>query len=161
MLKMVYYAQNDGSQGPDVTLTGDPGTDNTTLTSAGYLGGKIVALKVSAVAARGTVIVPCDTSTLVPYGFLMNGPGEFAGAIGPSGSGKISVVRAMPTFLVDSQAYLLTDTFVIGSFLYCGSGANAGLFTAEVPTAGNKNPVGICTAIPSATFPWLGVAALI
>ena len=58
MLKLVYYGQNDGHWGPDVTLTGDPGTDNVTLLNAGYLGGKVVSLVASATASRGVVAVP-------------------------------------------------------------------------------------------------------
>ena len=163
MLKLVYYGQNDGAHGPDVALTGDPGTDNVTLLNAGYLGGKVVALATSATVARGNVVIPCDTGSMVPYGFLMNGPGEFAGAIGPSGSGKISVVRAMPTILVDAQAYALTPTapYAVGAPLYCGTGATIGLVTSDKPGTGFANPIGVCMAIPTATFPWLGVAALI
>ena len=161
MLKVVYFGQNDGLQGPDVKLTGDPGTDNTTLLTAGYLGGKVVAIKLSATAGRGNVVVPCDAATMVPYGFLLNGPGEFAGAIGPSGSGKISIVRAFPNILIDTQAYLTTDTFVEGAPVYCGSGANAGLVTAEVPAAGFKAAIGTVQLVPTASSPWLGIASLL
>jgi hypothetical protein len=159
MLKMVYYAQNDGQFGPDVTLVGDPGVDNTTLLNAGYLGGVIVAIKLSATAGRGNVVVPCDGATLVPYGNLINGPGEFAGAIGPSGSGKISVVRAWPEFLVDTQAYDTTATFTVGTPVYCGQGAKAGLFVATQPGSGYTEAVGLCTLVPTASYPWLGVAS--
>ena len=157
MLKLVYYGQNDGHWGPDVTLTGDPGTDNVTLLNAGYLGGKVVSLVASATASRGVVAVPCDAAAFHPFGFLMNGPGEFAGAIGPSGSGKISIVRAMPVILVDSQAYDALGTYVIGGPVYCGTGAKVGLVTSV-----STGPIiGTVTAIPTATFPWLGIAALI
>jgi hypothetical protein len=163
MLKLVLYGQNDGAHGPDVALIGDPGTDNTTLLNAGYLGGKIAALKTSATAGRGTVLVPCDAATMTPFGFLMNGPGEFSGAIGPSGSGKISVTRALPEILVDSQAFLASDTFVVGAPVYCGSGANAGLLTAEKPVAAGAfaAPVGTVISIPSTDLPYLGVASLL
>ena len=44
-LKLTYYGQNDSVNcTPAVFLTGDPGTDQQTLTSAGYLGGVIVAI---------------------------------------------------------------------------------------------------------------------
>src|ERR1700677_2846859 len=100
-LKLIYYGQNDGSTTPNVTLTGDPGTDQPVLTAAGYLGGVIMALGTSSTityGANSVVIVPCDASQAgtysglatgntgsVPYGTLINGPGEFSGAIGPSG----------------------------------------------------------------------------
>src|SRR5271157_1964931 len=114
-LKLTYYGQNDSVNcTPAVFLTGDPGTDQQTLTSAGYLGGVIVAIIPSTATltaplafqpsyepAFGSIgnIVPCDASqaanaygitsaTLggcVPFATLLNGPGEFAGAIGPSG----------------------------------------------------------------------------
>ena len=88
------------------------GSDQQTLTSAGYLGGVIVALIDSAATltapiayqsayepAFGSIgnIVPCDTGAgsygaegNVPFATLLNGSGEFAGAIGPSGSTKSS-----------------------------------------------------------------------
>ena len=44
-LKLTYYGQNDSvNVTPAVALTGDPGTDQQTLTAALYLGGVIVAL---------------------------------------------------------------------------------------------------------------------
>ena len=77
-LKLTYYGQNDSVNcTPAVFLTGDPGTDQQTLTSAGYLGGVIVALIDSAATltaplafqssyepAFGSIgnIVPCDTN---------------------------------------------------------------------------------------------------
>ncbi len=168
-LTQMYYGQPDGSTVPDVTLTGNPGTDQITLTSAGYLGGRVMALKTSATAGRGTVIVPCDAATLVPFGFLINGPGEFAGSIGPSGSGKAPIVRALPQFRVDSQAYVAAPVapYVAGKPLYCGTAATAGMITADAPnatqiTAGAyADPIGICTAVPTAQTPWLGVASLL
>jgi hypothetical protein len=148
---------------PDVTLTGNPGTDQITLTSAGYLGGRIMALKNSSTAGRGTVIVPCDAATMTPYGTLINGPGEFAGSIGPSGSGKAPVVRALPLFKVDAQAYVASPTaaYTVGKPLYCGTGASAGLWTADVPGSGYEAAIGTCTQVPTALNPWLGVASLL
>lgn len=166
MLKFINYGQNDGNFGPDVALTGDPGTDNTTLLNAGYLGGKVVSLKTSATTGRGTVLVPTDSvAGNTPYGFLINGPGEFAGAIGPSGSGKIGVTRALPEILVDSQAYVASPTapYTVGAPLYVSTGANAGKVTADLPTGTGAytKPIGICTHLPSASNPWLGIASLL
>jgi hypothetical protein len=125
-------------------------------------------------------IVPCDadgasnrygfTSGQVPFGTLLNGPGEFSGAIGPSGSKKAPVVRALFQGMVDYQGYDANATFVLGNYLYCGGNAhsNVGLYTdnthAGTPASANgttKIPVGICTHTPSTTEPWLGVASLI
>ena len=166
-IKLKYYGQNDGSTVPDVALVGDPGTDQLTLTNAGYLGGRIVALKNSATAGRGLVIVPCDASVAgeIPYGVLLNGPGEFAGAIGPSGSGKAPVVRALFQGYVDSQAFVANPTapYTLGGYLYCGVGASAGLYTADKPVGANAYtaPVAICTQLPTGSTPQLGVASLI
>lgn len=167
MLKLILYGQNDGNFGPDVNLIGDPGTDNTTLLNAGYLGGKVVALKTSATAGRGNVVFPCDADAgNVPFGFLLNGPGEFAGAIGPSGSKKIGVVRAFPEILVDSQAYDTStgSTFTVGLPVYCGGGAKAGKVVSYASTAGTgayTKAIGTVTNVPSASFPWLGIASLL
>jgi hypothetical protein len=122
-----------------------------------------MALKLSATAGRGTVIVPCDPTSLNPYGVLLNGPGEFAGAIGPSGSGKAPVVRALFQGYVDTQAYVASPTapYTLGGYLYCGTGANAGLYTADIPATGNKNPVAICTQLPTGSTPQLGVSSLL
>lgn len=160
-LKQKYYAQQDGSTAPDVALTGNPGTDQITLTNAGYLGGVIMALYLSATSGRGVVVGPCDAASMVPFGFLINGPGEFAGSIGPSGSGKAPILRGMPQFFVDSQAYLTTDTFVAGAAVYCGSGSNKGLFRSVAATGGGAYTaaIGICTQVPTAQNPWLGVAS--
>jgi hypothetical protein len=167
MLKLTYYGQNDALEHtqPDVALTGDPGTDQPVLSAAGYLGGRIMAIKTSAVAGRGVVNVPCDADTMVPFAVLLNGPGEFAGAIGPSGSKRAPMVRALPQFTVDSQAYDDAATFVVGAYVYCGgtTHTNIGLWT-DVGHAGHLEgltPSGICTHIPTASEPWLGVASLL
>jgi hypothetical protein len=167
MLTSKYYGQQDGSTVPDVVLTGNPGTDQITLTNAGYLGGRVMALKLSATAGRGTVVVPCDTSVVgqIPFGYLLNGPGEFAGSIGPSGSGKAPITRAFGQFFVDSQAYNPTPTlaYAVGAYLYCGEGGTAGLITSDVPTGSGAHtaPIAVCTQVPSASVPYLGVASLI
>lgn len=194
-LKLTYYGQNDSVNAtPAVLLTGDPGTDQQTLTSAGYLGGVIVALTSTLTGytgntgivaqlsiqstnepAFGTIgnIVPCDRSSSTagnkPFATLLNGPGEFAGAIGPSGSRKAPVVRALWQGNVDNQGYGGTTTnFLIGQYVYCGgSGATAantaGKYVAFADSQGGADtiPVGICTHVPTTTEPWLGVASLI
>jgi hypothetical protein len=165
MLTLLYIGQHDSQQAPDVTLVGDPGTDQATLTNAGYLGGKIMALKTSATAGRGPVAVPCDAATEVPYGALLNGPGEFAGSIGPSGSGKVPIARAFWGGFVDTQAFDPTPTaaYAVGAYLYCGTGSKAGLYTADKPANGDVGiaPVGTCTHLPTGTYPTLGVASLL
>ncbi len=167
-LKLTYYGQNDGSTVPDVALTGDPGTDQALLTAAGYLGGRIMALSGSPAHATNTetVIVPCDSYTMLPYATLLNGPGEFSGAIGPSGSRKAPVVRALWQGIVDSEAFDANHDsyYTVGAYLYCGTGALAGYYVsgADDTTLGyGANPVGICTHKPSVTEPWLGVASLL
>src|SRR5271163_4447974 len=192
-LKLTYYGQNDSVNcTPAVFLTGDPGTDQQTLTSAGYLGGVIVAIIDSAATltaplafqssyepAFGSIgnIVPCATTGTpygsngglvegsVPFATLLNGPGEFAGAIGPSGSRKAPVVRALWQGNVDYQGYDSAATFLIGQYVYCGGTGftNIGLYTSStrIGTGGAVTAVGICTHVPSANEPWLGVASLL
>ncbi len=164
-LKLIYYGQNDGSTVPDVALTGDPGTDQAALTAAGYLGGRIMAIAVP-VHAQNTLscIVPCSSATMVPYATLLNGPGEFSGAIGPSGSRKAPVVRAMWQGIVDAEAFdgSSDGAFVLGTYLYCGTGSKAGLYVAASAGATYGTvPVGICTHVPTTSEPWLGVASLL
>lgn len=166
MLKLIYMGQNDSFNcTPDVVLVGDPGTDQPVLAAAGYKGGKIVALKNPGVNIVAQVIVPCDADTLVPFGTLLNGPGEFAGAIGPSGSKKAPIVRALWQGTVDAEGYDASATFVEGAYVYCGgtTSTNIGLYTDNTrkgTKAGNP-AIGICTHVPSASEPWLGVASLL
>lgn len=190
-LKLTYYGQNDSvNASPAVSLVGDPGTDQQTLTTAGYLGGVIVALLDSATLASyapnagyafqsanepafGSIgnIVPCDrksTSTAgnIPFATLINGPGEFSGAIGPSGSKKAPVVRGLWQGNVDSQAYAGTITnFKVGQYLYCGgsTASRQGKYVALTDSEGGTDTivVGICTHVPTAAEPWLGVASLL
>ena len=186
-LKLTYYGQNDSVNcTPAVFLTGDPGTDQQTLTSAGYLGGVIVAIIDSTATlaaplafqpsyepAFGSIgnIVPCDTGGAayggsegnVPFATLINGPGEFAGAIGPSGSRKAPVVRALWQGNVDFQGYDSAATFLLGQYVYCGTSttyANTGKYTDSTHRVTGA-AVGICTHVPSASEPWLGVASLL
>jgi hypothetical protein len=211
-LKLIYYGQNDSFNcTPDLVLTGDPGTDQQTLISAGYLGGRIMALSGSPhnVTNVSSVIVPCDvdstagstetatagivgpgpynpndnyyTSTAtttvaagnIPFGTLLNGPGEFSGAIGPAGSKKAPIIRALWQGNVNQEAYDTNSSalaaYTVGAYLYCGGnssphGANVGLYTSSgnySTTAGNRIIVGICTHVPTTQEPWLGVASLI
>jgi len=177
-LKLTYYGQNDSVNcTPAVSLSGDPGTDQQTLATAGYFGGIIVALVPSGYSsglytyqatnqpAFGVIgnIVPCAGGSQVPFATLLNNGGEFAGAIGPSGSKKAPVVRAMWQGMVDFQAYeaisAVTTPYAVGNYLYCASAAaGAGLYTSDMDSA---LAVGICTHAPSATEPWLGVASLL
>jgi hypothetical protein len=186
-LKLTYYGQNDSVNcTPAVYLTGDPGTDQQTLTAAGYLGGVIVGIIDSAATltaplafqssyepAFGSIgnIVPCDTLSAgnygtnegnVPFATLLNGPGEFAGAIGPSGSRKAPVVRALWQGNVDFQGYDANGVFALGQYLYCGDHAhtNVGLYTDATHRSAGVT-VGICTHVPSAIEPWLGIASLL
>lgn len=179
-LKVLYYGQNVGNTVPDVVLTGNPATDQPALASAGYLGGKIMAIKSSVnVLPLGTpVIVPCDSSVTKPFATLINDPGEFSGSIGPSGSGKAPVVRALWFGFVDAVAFDTTDTYTLGGYLFCGDTAhsNVGKYVATKVTS-TTIPVGICTSLPGAasffgpgTQPqytgggvnnWLGVASLL
>jgi len=189
-LKLTYYGQNDSVNcTPAVFLTGDPGTDQQTLTSAGYLGGVIVAIIDSAATltaplafqssyepAFGSIgnIVPCATTGTpygsngglvegsVPFATLLNGPGEFAGAIGPSGSRKAPVVRALWQGNVDYQGYDANGLFKIGQYVFCGDNGhtNVGLYTDSTHSH-STTQIGLCTHVPSAVEPWLGVASLI
>jgi hypothetical protein len=185
-LKLTYYGQNDSVNcTPAVYLTGDPGTDQQTLTSAGYLGGVIVAMIDSSAAltaplafqsayepAFGSIgnIVPCDTHASsyganegnIPFATLLNGPGEFSGSIGPSGSRKAPVVRALWQGNVDFQGYDANGAFKIGQYVFCGGSTNTniGKYTDSTHTT-STTPVGICTHVPSALEPWLGIASLL
>ena len=172
-LELQYYGQNDGTTVPAITMTGDPGVDNAALTSAGYLSGRIMSIVNGSVATAqtGLVIHPLDGASAlvgpgseVPYGTLLLGAGQFSSSITPSGSGRTPIVRAFAKFNVPAGAYVSADTFVVGQYLYCGSGVNAGQYTAEPAAAGlaGSVPVRICTHIPTqASEPWLGVASLL
>ncbi len=193
-LKLTYLGQNDSVNcTPAVPLTGDPGTDQQTLAAGNYVGGIIVALTstVASYTGNGSAyaiqptnqpafgaignIVPCDrksTNGNTPFATLLNNGGEFAGAIGPSGSKKAPVVRAMWQGMVDNQVYggMITD-FAVGAFVYCGydttSGKyvpSTGAYTTDI-SGGNEVlgavRVGICTHVPTSSEPWLGVASLL
>ena len=207
-LKLTYYGQNDSINcTPDVNLTGDPGTDQQTLISAGYLGGRIMALSGYPHNASGveSVIVPCDadqtgspdstetahayevgpgpynpndnyyassaTTTVaaagVPFAVLLNGPGEFSGAIGPAGSKKAPVIRALFQGNLNAESYDANATsgnaFLVGEYVYCGGNvhSNVGLYTSANLKGANSPAVGICTHVPTASEPWLGVASLL
>jgi len=166
-LEFEYYGQNDGTTAPDVALTGDPATDQATLKAAGYYGGKIMALITSATAGRGVVVTPCNGATQQPYGTLINGAGNYAESIGPSGSRKTPVVRAFPKFKLSNEGinnlvYETTPTtaYTVGGLLYSGDGTTAALGTWTSDKVSGAVVAGICTHIPTATEPWLGVAQL-
>lgn len=192
-LKLHYYGQNDAVNcTPAVALYGDPGTDQQALLAAGYKGGVLVALTDTLTGytgpgtgyaitsanepAFGAIgnIVPADvdgTAGNIPFATLLNGPGEFAGAIGPSGSKKAPVVRAMWQGNVDADGFDAAcaangaHPAKVGQYLYCGGNTNSnqGKYTsfAGTSTAGQKIPVGICTHVPTTSEPWLGVASLL
>ena len=159
-MDLIYYGQNVGFTVPDVALTGDPAKDQPACIVAGYIGGRIMALKNSATAGRGAVIVPCDGSAALPFGTLLNGPGEYATSIGVSGSKKAPVVRAMPTFNVNAESFVAAPTtaYAVGSPLYAGVGADAGKWTADKPASGVAAVCGICFHVPTVAEPYLGVA---
>jgi len=179
-LKLLYYGQNVGTTVPDVILSGNPALDQPALAAAGYLGGRIMRVAASAVVPGGIpVVVPCDcdSASNIPFGTLINDPGEFSGSLGPSGSGKTPCVRALWYGLVDSVAFDTTDSYTLGGPLYCGGTTHStvGKYTAS----GHKGTattqvVGICTSLPGAasfygpgsyqyggTNNWLGVASLL
>jgi len=174
--KVFYYGQNVGNTVPDVILTGNPALDQPALAAAGYLGGTIMALAPSThvLPIGSPVIVPCDGASAIPFGTLLNDPGEFSGSIGPSGSGKAPVVRALWYGAVDSVAFDTADAgYAIGGLLYCGTGPGyVGKYTAT--THKGTAIVGICTSKPGAASfygpgsyqyggvnNWLGVASTI
>jgi hypothetical protein len=183
-VKVFYYGQNVGNTVPDVILTGNPALDQPALATAGYLGGRIMAIAASANLPGGVpVIVPCNTDILsIPFGTLLNDPGEFSGSIGPSGSGKAPVVRALWFGAVDSVAFDTTDTYALGGQLFCGGAGHSttGKYIATVASHGGSNAtakavvVGLCTSLPGAANfygpgsyqyggvnNWLGVASLL
>ena len=159
-LKLTYYGQNDSVNcTPAVFLTGDPGTDQQTLTSAGYLGGVIVAI----IDSAATLTAYGAAEGNIPFATLLNGPGEFSGSIGPSGSRKAPVVRALWQGNVDFQGYDALATFHLGQYVYAGGtvNTNIGKYTSLARKGAAVATVGICTHVPSATEPWLGVASLL
>jgi hypothetical protein len=178
--KVFYYGQNVGNTVPDVVLTGNPALDQPALKSAGYLGGRIMAIAASInLPGSVPVIVPAIGDSAggnIPFGTLLNDPGEFSGSIGPSGSGKAPVVRALWYGAVDSVAFDTTDSYTLGGYLYCGgaSGSRQGLYTGVGHAGTAAIKVGICTSLPGAASfygpgsyqyggvnNWLGVASLL
>jgi hypothetical protein len=165
----MYYGQNDGTTVPDLVMTGDPGVDNAALTANGYLSGSIMSIKNGSTSTTqtGLVVHPLDgaSTTEVPYGTLLLGAGQFSSSITPSGSGRTPVVRAFAKFNVPAGAFVSTDTFVVGQYLYTAAGANKGQYTVlktGATGAAGLIPVGICTHIPTQSQePWLGVASLL
>ena len=176
-LKLTYMGQNDSVNcTPNVILTGDPGTDQQTLAAAGFNGGVIVALIPPSAGvytnqpAFGTIgaIYPCDADNAqdgahasYPFATLLNNGGEFSGSIGPSGSKRAPVVRAMWQGMVDYQGYDANATFLLGQPLYCGGAThtNIGLYTSSARKGTGSSIVGYCTHVPQGTEVWLGIAS--
>lgn len=166
-LKFRYPGQQVGDVAPDVAITHDPALDRVALRAAGYAAGKIMTLKKSATAGRGAVIVPMNgaaASGNLAYGTLINGCGNEAESIGPSGSGKMPVVRAMPIFDLTNDPIedpcfeaTPTTTYDIGLPLYCGDGTTAPLGAWTTDKATGAEILGIVHHIPTAAEPWLGV----
>lgn len=166
-MEFEYYGQNDGTTAPDVALSGDPAVDQPVLKAAGYYGGKIMSIKTSATAGRGVVVVPCNGASELPYGVLINGAGNYAESIGPSGSKKTPVVRAFAKIKLSNEGttnlvYETTPTiaYAVGLPLYAGDGTTAALGTWTTDKAVGALTAGICTHIPTGAEPWLGVAML-
>ena len=162
-LELEYYGQNDGTTIPDLTLTGDPGVDNAALTAAGYNSGALVSVKAGTTNnANGVVVNPFigNSTTEVPYGFLLLGAGQFSSSITPSGSGKTPVVRAFPKFKLPSSQVDAAGTAGLGKYIY-GSAVTAGKVSFAPGTNNGLTPVGIATHLPTAAEPWLGVASLL
>jgi hypothetical protein len=167
-LQYRYQGQAVGDTKPDVNLTGDPAVDQVTLRAAGYAGGKIMTQINSLTAGRGPVIVPLDGSdAALPVGTLINGAGNYAESIGPSGSGLMPVVRALPVFdlkndPIDPDCFEAAPTtpYTIGCPLFAdGTAAHVGRWTSDSPKAG-AFVCGICDHVPTAAEPWLGVKQL-
>ena len=102
----------------------------------------------------------------VPYGFLILGAGQFSSSITPAGSGRTPVVRAYPKFKAPISVCVGTagsNAFVLGKYLYTATSSDKGKFTITAQATGLAGaiPVGICTHVPTAAEPWLGVAAVI
>lgn len=173
MLEFEYYGQNDGTTVPDVALTGDPAVDQPVLKAAAYFGGRIVALITSAVSGRGVVVTPCNGGTQYPYGWLINGAGNYAESIGPSGSRKTPIVRALPKIKLTNEGTTAatglvyeaspTTAYAVGLPLYAGDGTSApvGVVSTDKPGSGVAAVVGIVTHIPTTAEPYLGVASLV
>ena len=169
-LKQRYPGQQVGDTAPDVVITHDPAVDRAVLRAAHYAAGKIMTLINSATAGRGAVIVPMNgaaASGHLAYGTLINGCGNEAESIGPSGSGMMPVVRAMPIFdltndPIEEACFEATPTlaYAIGLPLYCGDGTVAPLGTWTTDKATGAVALGICHHVPTNAEPWLGVTQL-
>jgi hypothetical protein len=160
-LELQYYGQNFSLFGPDLALTGDPAIDNAALEAAGFNAGVLVKVGVSTLNPDEMALqiaTDADAVAGTILGAIITIPGEFANTIGPSGSNRISVARAHFVGNVlgaksFDQALLGAGAIAVGDPLYCGL---TGLYTA----AGTA-PVAICSHVPTAIEPWLGVISLI
>lgn len=169
-LKFRYQTQQVGDTVPDVVLTGDPAVDQVTLRAAGYAAGKIMSLIQSATPGRGAVIVPMDglgANGQLAAGTLINGCGNYAESIGPSGSRKMPITRAMPVFEltndpIESACFEAAPTtaYAIGLPLYCGDGTTAPKGTWTTDMATGAKVLGIVAHVPTNSEPWLTVFQL-
>lgn len=167
-LKFRYPGQQVGDTRPDVELSRDPAVDQVLLRDAGYAAGRIMTLIKSQTAGRGGVIVPMDgaaASGQLAAGTLINGCGNYAESIGPSGSGKMPIVRAMPIFELSNDNIekpcfeaVPTTAYEFGLPLYCDTGANVGMWTTDKPTGATV--LGIVAHPPTNAEPWLTVYQL-
>lgn len=166
-LKINFMGQRVSDTKPDVLLTGDPAVDQVTLRAAGYAAGRVMARINSLTAGRGPVIVPYDGALLTtPSGTLINGAGNYAESIGPSGSKLMPIERAKPIFeltldSVEPACYVAAPAtaYTIGCNLYVGTTTNKGVWTTVAPN-GTAQVLGLCTHVPTGSEPWLGVEQL-
>jgi hypothetical protein len=170
-LELLYYGQNVSLFGPDVALTGDPSIDNAAVAAAGFLAGALCTVGPSSNNADGVALKLANGNTDAILGAVITEPGEFANTIGPSGSNRLSVARGYFVGNLYNGAFVPpsgTNTYAVGSKLYCGNGTSAGKYTSNVTVGQDGNtaaitgaPVGICTHTPTTTEPWLGIASLL
>ena len=169
-LKFRYQSQQVGDTVPDVVITGDPAIDQVVIRAAGYAAGKIMSLMQSATPGRGTVIVPMDglgASGNLAAGTLINGAGNYAESIGPSGSRKMPITRAMPIFELTNEPIgsvcfeaAPTIAYAPGLPLYCGDGTTADKGAWTTDQAVGALALGICAHAPTNAEPWLTVYQL-
>ena len=168
----------NGAFGPNVALVGDPAIDSKTLFDGGYGAGRIATLTTSTLAADSgknkPALIPLDgASGKRAFGAFVNGGGNYAESLGPSGSKKMSVARAKVAFDVINEtgqlaAYVAAPTkaYAIGDPLYagCAKTNTVGQWTSDAPVDGagaavaNPEIVGLTLHVPTATEAYLGVA---
>ena len=157
-LELEFYGHNVSLFGPDVALTGDPGEDNKAVEDAGYLAGVLVKVGASTLGidvASLQLMESADDPALC-LGAIVTEPGEFASAIGPGGSNRITVARGFWVGRLVGSGYDETQTYAEGELLYVGAG---GVYTNVVSIS--AKPVGIVLHAPTVAEPFLRVASLI